>query len=273
MADPAPRPSAPAPHTARQVAESFGSDAERYDRTRPHYPPAMVEAVVRAAPGPAVLDVGIGTGVSAQPFRAAGCRVLGVEPDERMAQFARGRGYEVEVAQFEDWDPRGRSFDAVTAGQSWHWVDPVAGAAKAAGILKPGGGLAVFWNVFLPPPGLAARFNEVYGRVVPDSPFSRGTMPGLDGYARILEAAADGVRRSGRFGEPEQLRFDWQQTYDRDEWLDQVPTFGGHSLIPPDQMEELLDGIGSAIDAVGGSFVMGYAAMVVMAPLAEARGM
>ena len=26
--------------------------------------------------------------------------------------------------------------------------------------------------------------------------------------------------------------FDWERTYTRDEWLDQVPTFGGHSQLP-----------------------------------------
>ncbi|MCW2935319.1 MAG: hypothetical protein JWM19_6281 [Actinomycetia bacterium] len=28
------------------------------------------------------------------------------------------------------------------AAQAWHWVDPVAGAAKAAVVLRPGGRLA-----------------------------------------------------------------------------------------------------------------------------------
>src|SRR5918997_811968 len=48
-------------HRHRGVAESFGTDAERYDRTRPHYPGAMVERIVAASPGPDFLDVGIGT--------------------------------------------------------------------------------------------------------------------------------------------------------------------------------------------------------------------
>ena len=71
------------PHQARQIAEPFGSDPERYDRTRPRYPQAMVEAIVAASPGPDVLDVGCGTGISVRPFEAAGCRVLGVEVDAR----------------------------------------------------------------------------------------------------------------------------------------------------------------------------------------------
>src|SRR5690349_259040 len=145
-----PHPPRPEPHRARQVAESFGADAERYDRARPRYPDALVDRIVAASPGPEVLDVGCGTGIEARQFQAAGCTVLGVDPDARMAEFARRSGVEVEVATFEDWDPVGRVFDAVVAGQAWHWVDPVAGATKAARVLRPGGLLAVFAHVFEP---------------------------------------------------------------------------------------------------------------------------
>ena len=105
------------PHQARPVAESFGSDPERYDRARPRYPEAMVQRIVRSSPGRDVLDVGCGTGIAARQFRAAGCRVLGVEPDARMADLARRSGVGVEVATFEAWDPAGREFDAIVAGQ------------------------------------------------------------------------------------------------------------------------------------------------------------
>jgi SAM-dependent methyltransferase len=119
-------------HQYRLVAESFGSDAERYDRARPSYPGALVERIVAASPGPDVLDVGCGTGIAARQFQAAGCRVLGVDPDARMADLARQSGVESEVATFEAWDLGGREFDLVIAGQASHWVDPVVGAARAA---------------------------------------------------------------------------------------------------------------------------------------------
>src|SRR5256885_770656 len=160
------------PHEARAFAESFGIDAERYDRARPEYPAELVAHVVAASPGPDFLDVGCGTGIAARQFRAAGRRVLGVDPDPRMAAFARGSGVDVEVAKFEDWDSRSRTFDAVVAGQAWHWVDPVAGAAKAAGLLRPGGLLAVFAHVFQPPDTVAAAAVEGIRRVLPDLPFA-----------------------------------------------------------------------------------------------------
>jgi len=251
-------------HQARQVAESFGSDAARYDRTRPAYPDALVERIAAASPGPDLLDVGCGTGIAARQFQAAGCRVLGVDPDARMADLARRSGVEVEVATFEAWEGGGRAFDAVVAGQAWHWVDPVAGAAKAAQVLRPGGRLAVFWNAFQPPPEAGEAFSAVYRRAMPDMPFDIWARP-LDAYAAMCAKAADGIRQADAFCDPEQWRFAWERPYTRDEWLDQLPTFGGHTQLPPAKQAELLAGIGAAIDALGGGFTMGYATMAVTA--------
>jgi SAM-dependent methyltransferase len=172
----------------------------------------------------------------------------------------RIHGVLAEVATFEAWEPAGRVFDAVVAGQAWHWVDPVAGAAKAARVLRPGGRLVVFWNAFDVPPELADAFNAVYRRVLPGSPVSLTTR---DAYPTLAAIAADGMR--GVFGEPEEWRLPWQREYTRDEWLAQVPTFGGHTTLAADQRAALVAGIGAAIDAVGGRFVMGYTTLAVVA--------
>jgi SAM-dependent methyltransferase len=250
-------------HRNRQVAESFGADPERYDRTRPRYPDALIERIVAAAPGRDVLDVGIGTGIAARQFQAAGCTVLGVEADARMAGWARERGLDVEAAPFETWDDAGRTFDAVVAAQTWHWVDPVAGAAKAARVLRPGGRLALIWNVNQPPPEIAEASLAAYRRVLPDLPIYDRVMPALEAYGVMFDKAADGIRQAGAFGEPEQWRTDWERYYTRDEWLDQVPTFGGHSRLPQDRLREVLDEIGAAIDAAGGGFTARYATVAV----------
>ncbi|MEV8016531.1 class I SAM-dependent methyltransferase [Streptomyces sp. NPDC086554] len=258
-------PSVSEPHQYRQTAESFGSDAERYERARPRYPQALVDRI--AAAGPEVLDVGCGTGIAARQFQAAGCRVLGVEPDPRMAELARQFGVEAEVATFEDWDPAGREFDAVVAGQAWHWIDPVAGAAVAARVLRPGGRLAAFWHVFQLPAELAQAQATVFRRVMPDSPFNVDALPkrALDVYQAMFTKAADGMRAVGGFGAPEQWRFDWERSYSRDAWLDQLPTHGNLTQLPPDRLAQVLEGVGSAIDAMGGGFTMEYATVAVTA--------
>jgi SAM-dependent methyltransferase len=256
-----------APHRQREVAEGFGADAGRYDRARPGYPAALADRVVAASPGRDVLDAGCGTGICARLFQAAGCRVLGVDPDPRMAAAARGLGTAAEVARLEDWDPAGRSFDIVTAAQAWHWIDPLAGAAQAARVLRPAGRLAVFWNVFEPPAELAEAFAGVYRRVLPDGPaVGLWSQPALGLYRKHMGAtAADGMRQAGGFSEPEEWLTRWQRPYTRAEWLDLVPTTGGFSRLPDGVQAEVLDGLGAAVDAAGGTFTMGYTTLTVTA--------
>ncbi len=254
-------------HRARQIAESFGTDAERYERARPSYPEALIDRIVTDSPGPDILDAGCGTGIAARQFQAAGCRVLGVEPDARMAEVARRLGVEVDVATLETWDPAGREFDAVVAAQAWHWIDPIAGAAKAARVLRTGGRLAAFWHVFQLPPDIAEAFAEVYERVLPEAPVNLRWLsrPPEDTYAAMLTKAADGFRTAGGFSDSEEWRFDWERTYTRDTWLDQLPTIGLLTRLPQDKLAELLDGVGAAVDKTGGSFTMRYATVAVTA--------
>jgi SAM-dependent methyltransferase len=248
------------------MAESFGVDAERYDRTRPRYPDALVERIVAASPGPEILDVGCGTGIEARQFQAAGGKVLGVEPDARMADFARRTGVEVEVATFETWDAAGRTFDAVVAGQSWHWVDPVAGAARAAQVLRPAGLVAAFWHAYQLPPQIAQAYGVAFHRVVPDSPFDlRRPRPATEVYQAMRDKTADAIRAAGGFGDPEQWRFDWEQSYTRDALLDLLPTQGTLTRLRPDQVAEVLDATGAAVDAMGGNVTMTYATVAVTA--------
>uniref|UniRef100_A0AAU3GS86 Class I SAM-dependent methyltransferase n=1 Tax=Streptomyces sp. NBC_01401 TaxID=2903854 RepID=A0AAU3GS86_9ACTN len=261
-----PEPPPSKPYEARRTAESFGVDAPRYDRVRPGYPDALVARIIAGSPGPDVLDIGTGTGIAARQFQAAGRTVLGVEPDARMAGFARARGLEVEVAAFEDWQPAGRTFDTVIAAQSWHWVDPVAGTTKAAQVLRPGGRLAVFGHVYEPPAEVAEPFAAAYRRAAPDSPFSgQPARRPLGLYRSGYERFADAMRETGQFDEPEQWRFDWERPYTRDEWLDLLPSTGGLTRLRPDQLAEILDAVGAAIDALGGSFTMSYTTLAATA--------
>jgi len=262
----------PESHRYRQIAESFGGDAGRYDRARPGYPDALVDRILAASPGRDVLDVGCGTGIASRQFQAAGAAVLGIDPDERMAAFARRTGVEVEVATFEAWEAAGRAFDAVVAAQAWHWVDPVAGAAKAAQVLRPGGIVAVFWHAYHLPPEIAQAYGEAFHRVVPDAPFDlRRQRPATELYQAMCDKAAGAIRAAGAFTDPQQWRFDWEQSYTRDTLLDLLPTQGTLTRLPPDQLAVVLQATGTAVDEMGGSVTMTYATAAVAATRTATR--
>ncbi len=252
-------PAGDAAHRHPEIAESFGSDAEKYDRARPRYPAALVDAVAERLAGRAILDVGIGTGISAEPFRDRGFAVLGVEPDSRMAALARAKGFVVETGRFEEWDAAGRTFDGVIAGQTWHWVDPAAGAAKAADVLHVGGRLALFWNAAIPSPRVAAEFAKVFASLDTGLPFNPwSAAPYADPYGSIIENAAAGLGATGAFGAVERLTVEWQSTIGRGAWLEQASTAGGINRLPKDKLDVLLRAMGDVIDADGGTLVIDY---------------
>ncbi len=234
-------------HEDRRRADSFGEDAEAYDRFRPGYPEALVDDLV--APGVrCVLDVGCGTGIASRLFATRGCDVLGVEPDARMAAVARRHGIAVHVAAFETWDPPAEPFDLVVSGQAWHWIDPAVGPDRGAGVLRDGGRLALFWNTTNHDDRTRARLDEVYerhgfGAHVPSPP--------PEHFIATLEACP----RLEAVGERD---YPWQHVYRRGDWLDLLRTASDHRVLPPDQREALLADIGAAIDDLGGSLTVGH---------------
>lgn len=264
---------------SHQTFEYFSGGGALYDRSRPVYPDALITRIVTAMRGRDILDVGCGTGIEARQFQAIGCIVLGVDPDARMAEYARGTGVPVEVGAFETWAAAGRTFDAVVAGTAWHCIDPVAAAAKAAQVLRPGGLLAPFHHASHTPPELDAavdltrpswtssRSAPAYRQAAADFPFDRDGRAGsaMDLYQPLFETMADGIRKAGGFGEPEQWRFEWERTYARDEWLAILSTRSAVTKLAPDKRAEVLDSVRDLIDEMGGSFSMSYTTVAVTA--------
>ena len=248
-------------HENRRRAESFGENAQQYDRARPTYPEGLVDFLM--ADGPQrVLDVGCGTGKAGRLFLARGCDVLGVELDARMADVARSHGLAVEVAAFEAWDPAGRVFDLLVSGQAWHWIDPAVGLEKAADVLRPGGRFAVFWNLGeLDPPALEV-FLEVHNRLGVEI----GQSAAVGAYTRDGGAGSVAALESlEAFERVEVRRYFWELRYSRDEWLDQLQTHSDHRILPADTLNAVLRGIGAAIDDLGGSIAVQYETMLVTA--------
>jgi SAM-dependent methyltransferase len=248
-------------HENRRRAESFGKDAERYDRARPSYPVEMVDELLAGEPA-RVLDVGCGTGKVARLFLTRGCDVLGVEPDSRMASVAESHGIHVELATFEAWDPGQRMFDLVVSGQAWHWVDASVGARKAAAILPPGGRLAIFWNRGRHDPLTSAAFDEAYLRFAPALAKESGPLgnkPTDD--ARDIPA----ITATHLFAPCQRRTFNWVQQHSRDQWLDQLGTHSNHIALELEQRATLLDAVGSAIDRRGGSITVHYDTELIIA--------
>jgi SAM-dependent methyltransferase len=249
----------PASRPDRPRSRIFGEVARQYDRARPTYPDAMVDDLL--APGTTrVLDVGCGTGIASRLFVARGCRVIGVEPDERMAEVARGHGLDVDVSTFESWEPRGTPFDLVTAGQSWHWVDPYVGAERAAAVLRPGGRLALFWNISVQSEPNAAVFRDVYSRIAPDvldESIALGTAPPRS-VDDVTARHWAGITSVAEFGVPETRTYERSVEHTTEEWLDQLATHSDHRLLDASVRTALFDAVTDALAPMGGVITVAY---------------
>ena len=246
-------------HDQRHRAEVFGTAAADYDRFRPSYPDALIDDLV--APRPArALDIGCGTGKAGRLLAARGVEVLGVEIDEDMAEVARRGGMAVEVASFETWDPAGRSFDLAVSGQAWHWIDPALGVPKVAGLIRPGGTLALFWNAIRVEPAIRDVLRATYERLAPGvSPLGRQVDEDRD------PPYADDLRASGLFASVELRKYPWRRAYPARDYARLVQTYSDHLVLPAERRAALADGLVAALDGAGGEVVAEYETLTILA--------
>lgn len=134
-------------------ARSFGGVADAYDRGRPSYPDEAVAWLVGApdrTQAPAtVLELGAGTGKLTERLVALGHDVHATEPDEAMLAVLRRRLPDVRTAATgaEEIPAADASVDVVVVAQAFHWFDHERALPEIARVLRPGGHLALVWNV------------------------------------------------------------------------------------------------------------------------------
>jgi SAM-dependent methyltransferase len=177
-----------------------------------------------------VLDLGAGTGKLTRSLVALGHDVLAVEPSPEMIGELRRvlPGVEAIEGSAERIPvPDGR-FDAVTAGQAFHWFDPELALPEIARVLRPGGILGVVWNLWDEASPTVARLQAV--------------LPGFGGSDEPLVLGE-------LFGPLEEASFDWVRSYGREELVESVGTQSSMLVLDAAERAERLAAVGRVWDA------------------------
>jgi SAM-dependent methyltransferase len=130
-----------------ELARSFERTAEAYERGRPGYAEAALDALDLPADA-VVLDLAAGTGKLTRQLVARFARVIAVEPLdgmrailERVVPEAEALKGSADAILLED-----SSVDAVFVGEAFHWFANDDVLNEIARVLRPGGALAILFN-------------------------------------------------------------------------------------------------------------------------------
>jgi SAM-dependent methyltransferase len=259
---------------ARERRLIFGEIAELYDRSRPSYPAALVEDLMQLAGldgDRTVLEIGAGTGKATVAFASRGIPVLGLEPSEAMAAYARRNcarypGVRIEVSDFERWQPDNGQYPLLYAAQAWHWIAPEVRYRKAREVLADGGVLAAFWNrprwegVELRP-----ALTEAYARTAPAADTDGPMHPANPDGPEQREDWAGEIALAEGLEQAEVRNYEWVREYSAAEYADLLGTLSDHRLLPKSNRCALLDAVGAVIESAGGSLKMPFVTRLCLA--------
>jgi SAM-dependent methyltransferase len=252
----------------KKDSQSFDTVAELYDEYRPDYPQELVDrtiALSRLPEGGRILEVGSGTGKATLMFARRGYAAHCIEPGGNLMAVASRNLPEhsqvsFEITRFEDWQERPPAFDLVMSAQAFHWIPGEIGYPKAARSLKPGGSLALFWNVHAGLQGqIVADLDGIYQKITPALANRKNVIE------ETIQELSDEIAQSGCFGPVTVRRFPWSPTYQTWEYIGLLNTYSDHIRLPAQTRQRLFEDNTATINAYGGSIEREYVAVLCIA--------
>lgn len=204
----------------------FGPSAQDYAQHRQTFPSSFFERVPLRGD---VLDLGAGTGALARGYAQRGARVVALDLSRPMLGQANDLPSRV-AARAEACPFRAASFDAVTAGQCWHWFNGPAVAHECRRLLRSGGTIVIAHFNYLPLPESAAQASEA---------LILERQPGwpLAGIWQ-LEGRWDAQLRAADFQELTSFAYELDVAYTHDAWRGRMRACNGVISLGPERISE-----------------------------------
>lgn len=229
------------------AARGFERGAGDYEAARPGYPPEVVDLLVAElglGPGRRVLDLAAGTGKLTRLLVPSGAAVVAVEPVAAMRAELVVRSPEVEALDgtAEALPLPDHAVDAAVAAQAFHWFDAVAALTELRRVLRPGGGLALVWNVRDESVDWVRRFGELLVEAAAGDPASAEFQETGKPYEEGTDWPAV-VAAAGGFTPLERRVVPWEQPVDADLLVRRAASTSFVSALPDDARAAALDRI------------------------------
>lgn len=223
-----------------RLSRAFGPVAEAYDRGRPDFPREAAAWLVGPEPA-TVVELGAGTGKLTRPLVALGHDVHATDPDAAMLAVLRRHLPDVptSVSGAEEIPLPDRSVDVVVAGQAFHWFDHPRALPEIARVLRPGGHLALAWNLRDERIPWVRKLGRALGSAGSDS--------------QLVQDAdsTDALVQSDLFGFVEDRTFAFWQDVDRDTILDMAASRSYVATLDEEARQTTLEAVRALYDDYG----------------------
>jgi len=218
--------------------DAFGNSAREYELGRPRWPQELIDRVVRElelGPDATVLDLGAGTGKLTRDLVPRARLVYAVEPDEAMRAVLEEVVPEAEAlpGSAEAIPLPDDSVDAVFTAEAFHWYASDESVGEIVRVLRPGGGLVIFWNVDFgdPEPPMGVEVDRVL-----DDAFAKGGAPGI---GKVLSGFWREPIAKGPLEPLQEAEIERTVTRTRDQWLANMLSVSSIAALPDVDREEL----------------------------------
>jgi SAM-dependent methyltransferase len=215
------------------AASGFAQAADAYERGRPGYPAEAIDWIAERLglrEGRDVLDLAAGTGKLTRALVPTGARVIAVEPIDEMREqlFAALPDVDAFDGTAESIPLPDESVDAVTCGQAFHWFRAEQAFHEIHRVLRPGGGLALVWNMRDLSDPLQARIQEILLPIGAEVASHRDIAP------EML------IATSGLFGPVETRTWPYEQHLSRAHLVDRIASVSYVAVLDPDARADVL---------------------------------
>ena len=131
-------------------------------------------------------------------------------------------------------------YDLIYSATAFHWVKSDVGYPKAWEMLKPGGTLAVFWqmsSVTYYNDEIFKGLNAIKQKYLPNESLGFDTQ----GIRIVKEKRISQIQSGGYFEMPKIYEFRWTDTYDADKYTRLVNTYSSTQTLQEDVKDAYLD--------------------------------
>jgi SAM-dependent methyltransferase len=241
----------------------YATVADTYDRLRPRYPIDLVERAFIAAkipPDGSILEVGCGPGTATVTAAQLGRKMVCLEPSAPSCDIARRNtidypNVEIINTNFEDWQAPDRSFDAILAATSWHWIAPEKKHQQAAALLQDNGAIVMLWNTALqPPPQIFATYRDIFLEYIPALAKYKDRGTEIDEVRQFSKLAVASGLFTGSIEECRAIDVE----YAIDDYLQLLTTYSPCIALSTDRRQEFLSALKVRLASQGDRLHLSY---------------